>query len=87
MIKGFSIKNMALAALTGALVATNFHVSGLSATDMAVYIVITSIAAWAAVEELEIRYGKRREKRAREDRRSLRTVCTEEKLAGSESRL
>lgn len=60
MIKGFSIKNMALAALTGALVATNFHVSGLSATDMAVYIVIISIAAWAAVEELEIRWREKR---------------------------
>lgn len=68
MIKGFSVKNMAIAVLIGALVATNFHVSGLSALDMGVYTALLSEAAWIAVEEMEIRYGKRREKRARKDR-------------------
>ena len=63
MIKGFSLKNMAIAALIGALAATNFHVSGLSAGDMAAYIAVASGAAWIAVEELEIRHGQRRKKR------------------------
>ena len=72
MIKGFSVKNMAIGLLTGTLVATNFHISGLPALDMVVYTAMVSVTAWiaveAAVEELEIRYGKRREKRARKDR-------------------
>lgn len=60
MIKGFSIKNMAIAALIGALVATNFHTSGLSASDMVVYIAVASGAAWAAVESLEIKWKEKR---------------------------
>lgn len=60
MIRGFSIKNMAIAILIGALVATNFHTDGLSAADMAIYIAIASGAAWAAVEELEIKWRDRR---------------------------
>ena len=63
MIRGFSIKNMAIAVLIGALVATNFHTAGLSAADMAIYIAIASGAAWAAVEELEIRHDQRRKER------------------------
>ena len=63
MIKGFSLKNMLIGLLIGALVATNFHVSGLSATDMAAYIAVASGAAWIAVEELEIRHDQRRKKR------------------------
>ncbi len=55
MIKGFSLKNMLVGLLIGALVATNFHVSGLSTLDMSVYIAIVSGAAWIAVEELEIK--------------------------------
>lgn len=55
MIKGFSLKNMLIGLLIGALVATNFHVSGLSTLDMAVYIAIVSGAAWIVVEELEIK--------------------------------
>lgn len=60
MIKSFSIKNMAIAVLVGALVATNFHASGLSTTDMAVYIAVVSGAAWAAVESLEIKWREKR---------------------------
>ena len=60
MIKGFSLKNMAIAALIGALAATNFHVSGLSAGDMAAYIAVASGAAWIAVEELEIKWRDKR---------------------------
>lgn len=63
MIKGFSVKNMAIGLLTGTLVATNFHVSGISATDMVVYITIASGAAWIAVEELKIGHDQRRKKR------------------------
>ena len=63
MIRGFSVKNMAIAVLIGALVATNFHATGLSVADMAVYIAIASGAAWAAVEELEIRHDQRRKER------------------------
>ena len=63
MIKGFSVKNMLIGLLIGALVATNFHIAGLSAADMAIYIAIASGAAWAAVEELEIKYDQRRKKR------------------------
>ena len=64
MIKGFSVKNMLIGLLIGALVATNFHASGLSAMDIVTYIVCTSVAAWIAVEELEIRHDQRRKKRA-----------------------
>lgn len=60
MIRGFSIKNMAIAALTGALVATNFHIAGLSAADMVVYTALLSGASWAAVEELEIKWKEKR---------------------------
>lgn len=60
MIKGFSVKNMVISLLIGALVATNFHASGLSATDMAVYIAIASGAAWVVVEELEIKWKEKR---------------------------
>ena len=63
MIKGFSVKNMAIAALIGALAATNFHAPGLSAGDMTAYIAVASGAAWIAVEELEIRHDQRRKKR------------------------
>ena len=63
MNKSFSLKNMAIAALIGALVTTNFHAAGLSAADMAIYTAIMSAAAWAAVEEMEIRHGQRRKKR------------------------
>lgn len=63
MNKGFSLKNMAIAVLIGALVATNFHAAGLSAADMAIYTAIMSVAAWAAVEELEIRHDQRRKER------------------------
>ena len=63
MIKGFSVKNMVIAVLIGVTVATNFHVTGLSAADMAAYIAIASGGAWAAVEELEIRHDQRRKKR------------------------
>ena len=63
MIKGFSVKNMAIGLLTGTLVATNFHTTGLSVGDMAAYVAVTSGAAWIAVEELEIRYDQRRKKR------------------------
>ena len=63
MNKSFSLKNMAIAALIGALVTTNFHAAGLSAADMAIYTAIMSVAAWAAVEEMEIRHGQRRKKR------------------------
>lgn len=59
MIRGFSIKNMAIAVLIGTLVATNFHTAGLSAADMAIYIAIASGAAWTAVEELEIKWRER----------------------------
>lgn len=60
MIKGFSIKNMLIGLLIGTLVATNFHIAGLSATDMAVYIAVVSGAAWAAVESLEIKWRDKR---------------------------
>ena len=60
MIKGFSVKNMAIAVLIGALVATNFHISGLSTLDMSVYIAIVSGTAWAAVEELDIKWRDKR---------------------------
>ena len=60
MNKGFSLKNMAIAVLIGALVATNFHAAGLSVADMAAYISVASGAAWAAVEELEIKWRDRR---------------------------
>lgn len=60
MIKGFSVKNMAIAVLIGALVATNFHISGLSTLDMSVYIAIVSGTAWIAVEELEIKWRDKR---------------------------
>ena len=60
MIRGFSLKNMAIGLLIGVLVATNFHTSGLSASDMATYIAIASGAAWAAVEELEIKWRDKR---------------------------
>ena len=60
MIKGFSLKNMLIGLLIGALVATNFHVSGLSAGDMAAYIAVASGAAWIAVEELEIKWREKR---------------------------
>ena len=60
MIRGFSLKNMAIGLLIGVLVATNFHTSGLSASDMATYIAIAS----GAVEEMEIRHDQRRKKRA-----------------------
>lgn len=63
MIKGFSVKNMLIGLLIGALVATNFHATGLSASDMAIYIAIASGAAWVAMEEIEIRYDQRRKKR------------------------
>lgn len=87
MIRGFSVKNMVIAVLIGTLVATNFHIPGLSAGDIAAYIAIVSVAAWAAVEEMEIRYGKRCEKRTHKDRQSLHAVRAEEKLVGSKSRL
>lgn len=60
MIRDFSVKNMAIAVLIGALVATNFHTSGLSALDMGVYTALLSGAAWIAVEELEIRWRDKR---------------------------
>lgn len=60
MIKGFSVKNMAIAVLIGALVATNFHIADLSVTDMSVYIAVVSGAAWAAVESLEIKWREKR---------------------------
>ena len=60
MIKGFSVKNMLIGLLIGALVATNFHTTGLSASDMAIYIAIASGAAWVAVEELEIKWKEKR---------------------------
>ena len=60
MIRGFSVKNMAIAVLIGALVATNFHTTGLSVADMAVYIAIASGASWAAVETLEIKWRDKR---------------------------
>lgn len=60
MIKGFSVKNMAIAVLIGALVVTNFRVAGLSTADMSVYIAIVSGAAWMAVEELEIKWKEKR---------------------------
>ena len=60
MIKGFSLKNMLIGLLIGALVATNFHVSGLSTLDMSVYIAVASGAAWIAVEELEIKWRSKR---------------------------
>ena len=60
MIKGFSVKNMIIAVLIGTLVATNFHIPGRSAGDMAAYIAIVSVAAWAAVEELEIKWRDKR---------------------------
>lgn len=60
MIKGFSVKNMAIGLLIGALVATNFHAAGLSVADMAAYIAVASGAAWIAVEELEIRWRDKR---------------------------
>lgn len=63
MIKGFSVKNMLIGVLIGTLVATNFHAAGLSAADMAIYTAIMSVAAWAAVEELEIRNDQRRKER------------------------
>ena len=56
MIKGFSIKNMLIGVLVGTLVGTNFHVSGLSAGDMAAWISVLSVASWAAVEALEIKW-------------------------------
>lgn len=65
MIKGFSVKNMLIGLLIGALVATNFHVPGLSVADMAVYIAVASVSAWVVVEELEIKHDQRRKKRAR----------------------
>lgn len=64
MIKGFSVKNMVIAVLIGAMVATNFHVSGLSVADMAAYIAVVSVSAWVIVEELEIKHDQRRKKRA-----------------------
>ena len=63
MNKSFSLKNMAIAALIGALVTTNFHAAGLSAADMAIYTAIMSVAAWAAVEEVKIRNDQRRKER------------------------
>ena len=60
MIKGFSVKNMAIGLLIGALVATNFHATGLSAVDMAVYTALLSGTAWIAVEELEIKWRDKR---------------------------
>ena len=60
MIKGFSVKNMLIGLLIGALVATNFHVSGLSALDMGVYTALLSGAAWIAVEELDIKWRDKR---------------------------
>lgn len=65
MIRGFSVKNMLIGLLIGALVATNFHVPGLSVADMATYIACAAVSAWIAVEELEIRHDQRRKKRAR----------------------
>lgn len=59
MIKGFSVKNMIIAVLIGALVATNFHISGLPALDMVVYTAMVSVTAWIAVEELEIKWRER----------------------------
>ena len=60
MIKGFSVKNMVIAALIGTLVATNFHVPGLSALNMGVYTALLSGAAWIAIEELEIKWRDKR---------------------------
>ena len=60
MIKGFSVKNMAIGLLTGTLVATNFHISGLPALDMVVYTAMVSVTAWIAVEELEIKWRDKR---------------------------
>ena len=60
MIKGFSLKNMLIGLLIGALVATNFHAPGLSAGDMTAYIAVASGAAWIAVEELEIKWRSKR---------------------------
>lgn len=60
MIRGFSVKNMVIAALIGTLVATNFHTTGLSAVDMTTYIAIASSAAWVTVESLEIKWRDKR---------------------------
>ena len=60
MIKGFSVKNMVIGLLIGALVATNFHVPGLSVADMATYIACAAVSAWIAVEELEIKWKEKR---------------------------
>lgn len=59
MIRGFSVKNMVIGLLIGALVATNFHISGLSAMDMVVYTAMVSVTAWIAVEELEIKWREK----------------------------
>lgn len=59
MIKGFSLKNMLIGLLIGALVATNFHVSGLSTLDMVTYIAVASVSAWMVVEELEIKWKEK----------------------------
>ena len=50
---------MAIAALIGALVTTNFHISGLPALEMVVYTAMVSVTAWIAVEELEIKWREK----------------------------
>lgn len=60
MIKGFSVKNMLIGVLIGALVTTNFHAAGLSAGDMAAYIAVASGTAWILVEEMEIKWRDKR---------------------------
>lgn len=60
MIRGFSIKNMAIAVLIGTLVSTNLCLTGLSAADMAVCVATVSGAAWVAIEELEIKWRDKR---------------------------
>lgn len=53
MIKGFSLKNMVLALAIGALIGTNWHISGLTALDMVGWISTLSVLAWIAIEAFE----------------------------------